>query len=58
MNQYLITFQAEYYCQGWEYAWFTKLVTANSYEEAVEKIKTHTKEWDGKTARYFKLDNL
>lgn len=58
MNQYLITFRAEYYCQGWEYSWFTKLITANSFEEACGKIKTETKEWDGTTAGYFKSDTL
>ena len=39
MKMYLIEFRATYYCQGWEWAWFTKLVYANSYEEAIEKVK-------------------
>jgi len=38
MMQFLITFEFEHYCQGYEWARKTLLVTAHSYEEACKKI--------------------
>ena len=57
--QFLIRFEAEYYCQGFEYGWFTKLVTASSFEKACERLKTfHTSEWKLGTPRNFKDETL
>lgn len=54
MKQFLVKFQAEYYCQGYEYCWFTKLITATSFEAACGVIKhLTTKEWELGTPRYF-----
>ena len=39
MKQYLISFVYEGWCQGPERMHDTILVSANSYDEAVEKIK-------------------
>jgi hypothetical protein len=59
MKQFLVEFRAEYYCQGFEYGWFTKLVTANTFEEACDIIKeTKTNEWEYQTPEYFKNKTL
>ena len=39
MKQFLIQFRAEYYCQGYEEAIFEKLISADTFEEACNKIK-------------------
>lgn len=55
MKQYLIGFRAEYYCQGYEWAWFERLVEANSFEEGCIKIKNmSTKDWEKGTPELFK----
>lgn len=45
MKQFLVSFQAEYYCQGYEWADYLMLVSANSFEEACEKIKNYNGKW-------------
>jgi len=55
MKSYLIQFKAEYSCQGWEEADFIYLVYAQSYDNAIEKIKHYSgEEFEGDTARNFK----
>jgi hypothetical protein len=39
MRAFLIEFKYQSYCQGWESAYTTVLVYADSYEEAVDKLK-------------------
>lgn len=39
MKQWLIEFQADYYCQGTENATFQRLVTAYTFLEACDKIQ-------------------
>lgn len=39
MNTYLIHFNYDSYCQGWESSWTTVLVHADTYDKAVEKIE-------------------
>lgn len=39
MNQYLITFTYDYYCQGYDKAQGSVLVNANTFEQACEAIK-------------------
>ncbi|MEO6303841.1 MAG: hypothetical protein ABIP51_11785 [Bacteroidia bacterium] len=52
---FLIEFTAEYYCQGYEIGTYQRLVYANSYEEACDKISKLTdEEWLYKTAIKFK----
>lgn len=54
MELYLISFKAEYYCQGWDIGDFTMLVKALSYEKACDKIKRHkTNKWEVNTPTNF-----
>jgi len=39
MEYFLIQFNYDHYCQGWERANTTVLVKATSYEDAIAKIK-------------------
>lgn len=39
MKQFLIQFKAEVYCQGYEWAWLTRLVEAETFEQACDKLK-------------------
>jgi hypothetical protein len=49
---FLVKFEYEYYCQGWEWTWGTVLVkNVKTFEDAVKKIQA-TKEYSG--ARDFK----
>jgi len=43
MKDYLIKFDYDYYCQGYEKDTISVLVRANNFEEAIEKIKTEEK---------------
>lgn len=53
--QFLIQFDAEYYCQGYEYGTFQRLVSANSFEEAWNKVyNMETKDWEYQTPKLFK----
>ena len=55
MNNFLIEFRAEYYCQGYEWAWFSRLVKADTFEEACEKIKNlETNDWGKGSPQLFK----
>lgn len=36
---WLVSFTAEYYCQGYEWGLFQRLVYAHSFDEACHKIK-------------------
>ena len=55
MKQYLIRFRAEYYCQGYEWSWFERLVEAKSFEDACEKIfQLKTRDWEKGTPELFK----
>jgi hypothetical protein len=55
MKQYLIRFRAEYYCQGYEWSWFERMVTASSYKDACNMIyNMHTKDWEHQTPELFK----
>lgn len=55
MQQYLIRFRAEYYCQGYEWAWFERLIEANSYEDACKQLKTmNVRDWEINTPELFK----
>ena len=52
MKQYLIKFQAQYYCQGYEWGEFTMLVSADSFEDACKKLREyHTGRWERKTIK-------
>lgn len=54
MKQYLIRFRAEYYCQGYEYATFERLVNAFSFEDACSTLKSlKTKDWEINTPKEF-----
>lgn len=54
MKQYLISFRAEYYCQGYEWSNFMRLVSADSFEEACERLKNEkTYDWVHKTPTNF-----
>lgn len=49
---FLIQFEYEYYCQGWEWTWGYLLVkNVKTFKDAIEKIK-NTEEY--KSARHFK----
>lgn len=48
MKQYLIEFIADYYCQGTESATFMRLVSAETFERACNKIQNQ------QTNDYFK----
>lgn len=55
MYFFLVEFKAEYYCQGFEWATFTRLVRAKSFDDACEKISDlHTKDWQKGTPKDFK----
>ena len=55
MKVYLIRFRAEYYCQGFEWAWFDRLIEANTFEEACTKIyNLKTPDWELQTPQLFK----
>lgn len=55
MKYFLVEFQAEYYCQGYETATFQRLVKADTFELACDKIKNHiTRDWELSTAKDFK----
>jgi hypothetical protein len=45
-KQFLIEFEYEYYyCRGYEWKWTQVLVTADSFEEAVDKIFEYPKRY-------------
>jgi len=49
---FLVKFEYQYYCQGWEWTWETVLVkNVKTFAEAVKKVQT-SKEYSG--ARSFK----
>lgn len=55
MKQFLVEFRAEYYCQGFEWAWFQRLVSADSFDEACTKLKNmDTPDWEKGTPELFK----
>lgn len=59
MKQFLIGFKAEYYCQGYEWAWFQRLVQAKNYDEACKKIKDmDTPDWEKGTPKDFKNQTI
>jgi hypothetical protein len=59
MKEFLINFREEYYCQGYEWAWFTRFVKAHTFEEACEKIKNlKTRDWEFGTPELFKNQNI
>lgn len=55
MKYFFIQFKAEYYCQGYEWGTFERLVEAETYEDACNKVYVaHTKDWSYKTPKEFK----
>lgn len=55
MKYFLIEFKAEYYCQGYEWATFQRLVSADSFDLACDKIKDKiTRDWEQGTPKDFK----
>jgi hypothetical protein len=55
MKQYLVQFDAEYYCQGYEDATFQRLVEAESFKDACDKIfNMKTRDWEYQTPKLFK----
>lgn len=55
MKQFLIQFEAEVYCQGYEWAWLTRLVEAETFEQACDKLKKiKTFDWVKGTPQLFK----
>lgn len=52
---WLVEFEAEYYCQGYEWAHFTRLVNAKTFEEACQKIVSlSTSDWVYQSPKNFK----
>ncbi len=60
MKPQFVTFYAEYWCQGYEWGWHTKMVYANSFDEACEKIKAMSKEVNAEfiNPKYFKDETV
>jgi len=55
MKQFLIQFRAEYYCQGYEEAIFERLISADTFEEACNRIKKiNSRDWEIGTCKDFK----
>ncbi len=52
---YLVQFEAEYYCQGVEWATFTRLVYSESFKQASDRIKRlRTTDWELNSPKNFK----
>lgn len=59
MKQFLVQFRAEYYCQGYEWSTFQRLVKANSFDAACTIIKElDTPDWEKGTPTDFKNLNI